>query len=350
MTKEISFKDIMSSYKVVSSLQNIKGDILENFILNKYPEVLDLLLRDNTTRQNIIWATDSYIEFGKEYKSNKPILLELITGKNDGIIMPRVQKNKELQKSRSKVMAEIFTPSWVCNMQNNLIDNAWFERENNFNTELEKTWQTNNNKIIFSKDKKWQDYIEDTRLEITCGEAPYLTSRYDTTTGEFIHIKNRIGLLDRKLRVINENVEEQSNWIKMAQTAFLNIYGFEWQGDNLLLAREALLFTFIENYELKFGIEPDLKDILLIANIISWNIWQMDGLKGVIPNSCNPEETLTEDIFGETEKVITECEGCKKNNIYKHNGIYALIKDWGEKDLLTGKKSKTIKYIDLLKK
>lgn len=78
-------------------------------------------------------------------------------------------------------------------------------------------------------------------MEITCGEGPYLVSRYDTTTGDFIPVEERIGLLDRKLRVISENTETSGEWLEMAQKAYKNIYAFEWQGDNLLLAREALL-------------------------------------------------------------------------------------------------------------
>jgi hypothetical protein len=33
-------------------------------------------------------------------------------------------------------MAEVFTPSWICNAQNNLIDNTWFGRDNVFNKEI----------------------------------------------------------------------------------------------------------------------------------------------------------------------------------------------------------------------
>ena len=33
-------------------------DVNENELYKKYPRVLDLLLSDNTTRKNIIWATD----------------------------------------------------------------------------------------------------------------------------------------------------------------------------------------------------------------------------------------------------------------------------------------------------
>jgi hypothetical protein len=329
-------------------------DILENEIIEKYPDVLGILLRDHTTQKNIFWATDNYKHLGDSYQFQFEILPELITGENGNIIMPRVQKDKILQLSRSKEMAEVFTPSWVCNAQNNLIDNAWFERENIFNIEKndngKRIWQSTKDKVKFPEGKTWKHYVRDTRLEITCGEAPYLASRYDTTTGEFIAIENRIGLLDRKLRVISENVDEPGKWLEAAQTAFKNTYAFEWQGDSLLLAREVMLITFIENYTAKFNKEPLLKSIQYIAYIISWNVWQMDGLKGVVPNSCGTKTVETTNLFGEIEKEENVCEGCSKNNIHKHNGTYCLIKDWGAKDLNTGRKGRKIRFVDLIKK
>lgn len=330
-------------------------DILENEILEKYPEVLQILLRDHTTKKNIFVATDNYEYLGDGYKFNDPILVELITGDNGNIIMPRVQKDKILQQSRSKEMAEVFTPSWICNAQNNLIDNEWFGKKGVFNIEVKlpdgsSSWEINKEKITFPENKTWKHYVRDTRLEIACGEAPYITSRYDTTTGKFIPVERRIGLLDRKLRVINENVHSTSEWIKAAQTAYKNIYAFEWHGDNLLLAREAMLITFIENFTLKFGKEPMLKSIQYIAYIISWNVWQMDGLKGVIPNSCKDKIITIENLWGEKEITKISCEGCKKNDIYKHNGIYCLVKDWDNTDLKTGNKGRKIRFIDLIKK
>jgi len=53
--------------------------------------------------------------------------------------------------------------------------------------------------------------------------------------------------------VINENVNASGDWLKAVQIAYRSTYAFEWQGDSLLLAREAMLVTFIENYQLKFA-------------------------------------------------------------------------------------------------
>lgn len=78
--------------------------------------------------------------------------------------------------------------------------------------------------------------MQDTRLEISCGEALYIVSIYATVTGKVIKIKDRIGLLDRKLRIIDENTVTKEKWLKWAEIAFKNVYGYDWQGDNVLIA------------------------------------------------------------------------------------------------------------------
>ena len=118
-------------------------DINEDDILALGKDVLEALLRDHTTRKNIFWATSDYESLGEEYGYDKQILPELVTGKNNKVVMPRILKSREQQTARSKDMAEVFTPSWVCNAQNNLVDEAWFGRKDVFNIEdSEKhTWQ-----------------------------------------------------------------------------------------------------------------------------------------------------------------------------------------------------------------
>jgi hypothetical protein len=327
-------------------------DILENEILEQYPDVLEKLLRDHNTQKNIFWATENYKHLGKGYGFNDPILPELITGDNGNVIMPRIQKDKILQQSRSKEMAEVFTPSWICNAQNNLIDASWFGRKDVFNTEAKNSqnsldWETNNQIVTFPNGKSWKDYISDTRLEMACGEAPYITSRYDSTTGEFIPVENRIGILDRKLRVINENVKTSGDWLKAVQIAYRSTYAFEWQGDSLLLAREAMLVTFIENYQLKFAKEPLARSLDFIAYIISWNVWQMDGVKGVVPNSCGTLTITDTDLFGNIKTDNRFCVGCMDGTFKNHNGIKCLIKDWTKKDLSTGRMGRKFRFIDL---
>jgi len=314
-------------------------DILEDSILKESPKLLDLLLIDRTReflkqeQKNIIWATDSYINLGKEFESEFPILPTLITGKNGRVIQPRSTKQRSEQQLRTKNKAEVFTPSWICNAQNNLIDNEWFGAgyENQFNTEkVDNTWTVNIAKIQFPEGKTWRDYVRDVRLEITCGEAPYLVSPYDTTTGESIPVLKRIGLLDRKLRIVGENTETEEDWLKYAKYAVQSVYGYEWQGDNILLARENVLFTAIDYYKEKFSKEPAIQQTIEFAEIIAWNIWQMDGLKCVLPNSCHDEIEKNRGLFPELEtpNKIKHCPGCSTNIVSKHNGHYCIIKDW----------------------
>jgi len=318
-------------------------DVRENDLLKLSVSVFKTLLCDHTTGRNIFWATHDYEALGTGYGYHSEILPELITGENGMVIRPRVLKSKENQADRVKNKAEVFTPSWVCNAQNNLVDEAWFGYKDVFNVEDDEnhTWQTNPDKVRFPEGKTWKDYVCATRMEISCGEAPYIASRYDTTTGEHIAIGQRIGLLDRKLRVVGENTENSEEWLEWSQIAYTNIYGYEWQGDNLLLAREALLQSFIEYYKEKFGKDPMLRSINKIANIISWNIWQMDGLKGVVPNSCrNGVTEKKQTLFGE-EDVVVNCAGCQKENMRTHNGLYCIIRDWTN--------NKKIRFIDLIK-
>ena len=269
-------------------------------------EIIETLLIDRTTNRNIIWGTDDYEILGREYDSHYPILYSLITGKNSNVIQPRILKTKESQGKRTKGKAEVFTLSWVCNAQNNLVDNAWFGSENIFNREIEKGWETNIEKIKFpdKKNKTWQKYVDEKRLEITCGEAPYLVSRYDTVSGEPLELKDRIGMLDRKMRVVSENTDSDTEWLKWSERAFQSVYGFEFQGDSLLIARENLLASYCDYMEEKLNRYPTEKELVNIAKIISWNLWQMDGLTYTIPyeEAVEPIEQITLFDFQEKDK------------------------------------------------
>ena len=318
--KEISIKDIYSSF----------------------PEVLNILLHDNTTKKNIIWATDNYKNKGLGHLPTDEIKPFHLMGKVR-TIRPRIEKSKAEQTKRCKDNAEVFTPSWIVNKQNNLVDNAWFGSENKFNIEkTDNTWEPTE-KVIFSNDKTWIDYVNDVRLEICCGEAPYLVSRYDTVTGEKIENKNRIGLLDRKFRAINENAKDDEEWVEYAIKAIKSIYGYEFQGDNLLIARENVLLDFLDYYLARFDELPEKELLIDIATIISWNIWQMDGIKYVVPFSCHNEveKQVQLNLFGDpVEPKVDICPGCKTNDPKKHNGKRCYIMDW--------EKNRKIKFVSLM--
>lgn len=307
-----------------------KVDIKENYIYELDDKLLEILLKDHSSNKNIIWATDNYAIRGKGYYPHDHIALKTITGRNGLVIKPRVKKSKKEQNKRIKDKAEVFTPSWICNIQNNSLNETWFDRKNVFNKEIDETWEVNKNKITFPEGRTWQDYVKLKVLEISCGEAPYLVSRYDTVSGEWLEVNNRIGALDRKIRVVNENVDNEKDWHDWVIEAYKSTFGFEWQGDSLLIARENLLFTFIDYYVERFENYPIKEYLEEIAKILSWNIWQMDGLKYVIPDSCKPEPKMQLSFF-EDDNEPQECPGCKKNNNSQHTGIYCKVMNWKTK-------------------
>ena len=283
-----------------------KGDCLMGAVsFQEYPlkQVLRLLLTDKTTQENIIFATDGYESLGEEYSAKNQITVEKITNP-DFALLRRFDKDASQQQGRTRVNAEVMTPAWVINKMVSHADEEWFGRPEVFNVQNDDhTWSVKTQEIRFPKGKTWQEYVESRRIEITCGEAPYIVSRYDTTTGEEIQIKNRIGMLDRKLRIVGENTDSESEWMKWAICAFQSVYGYEFQGDNLLLARINLLLTFVEYLDAKWHRKPTNPELRKIANIISWNIWQMDGLTKTIPYSKKQEAEQQGflDMFFETE-------------------------------------------------
>lgn len=294
------------------------------------PEVLKRLLWDHSRRKvddkpdYIVWATDDYAWRGEGYRKEDRILPERVRGEGrERIIMPRVLKLKSAQVDRTKAMAEVFTPSWICNAQNNLIDDVWFGRKGVFNEQDDAghSWKTNPDKIDFAgTGKTWLDYVVDTRLEITCGEAPYLASRYDTTTGEYIEVRDRIGMLDRKLRVVAENTDGEADFVKYARRACQSVYGYEFQGDSLLLAREAVYQSFLDHYHDKFGDDAKLSDSVLqyVAYVVSWNIFQMDGINCYVPYSAYEEESEENTLFGVSKSLV------------KYDGVEAQVAEWND--------------------
>lgn len=248
------------------------ADISENKIREQTPDILDILLIDRTSSaagktKNIIWANENYFDLGKDYAANAQIKPELITGQMGHIIMPRALKSRELQKERTKSKAEVFTPTWIVKKQNDVLEYDYL------NDSLE-------------------SYVKRKWLEITCGEAPYMATRYDMETGDVIPLLERVGFVDRKLKRINAEIENNAEWQRLVEEAFKSSYGFEWNGDSLLLARENLLYTYRDYYFDKWQAEPTEGLLKEIAEIISYNIFQMDGLKYIIPFTEKREKVI----------------------------------------------------------
>ena len=273
--------------------------------------VLDTLLKDKSTGKNIIWATDPPEEL-------QTVMYEPVTDRSQittqqlglthyEVVLPRMMKQTDTQQQRTRKKGEVFSPAWVCNKMNNALDADWFrglgagETAGQFTVELPQGWQTVETPVQFpvckGRTPAWVQYVQSRRLEVTCGEAPFLASRYDAATGEMIPVARRIGILDRKLRVVSENAATEDEWRKYATHAVQSTYGYEYQGDNLLLARVNLLLTYAEHLQARWQRKPTKEELQPIATIISWNLWQMDGLRLSVPGGKPQPEAEQLDLF-----------------------------------------------------
>ena len=297
-------------------------DIREDYLLKK-DNLLEIILQDRTTSKNILWATDSYEKMGESYLFQSEIKTGLITGEFGSLIQPRAIKSKEEQLYRTRDKAEVFTPLTIVKLMNESCDIKRVTKHN------------------------WQKYVALLKLEITCGEAPFIVSRYDPVSDsqELLPLSERVGFLDNKMHIVSKYCDTVEDWLKWSKIAFQSSYGYEWQGDSLLIARENLLYTFIDYYKDKFKKNPNLKLQKEIAEIIVWNIFQMDGLRYVIPMSCKNEKIIIkgeETLFEKKDDYIVEkpCAGCEKKTAKNHNGVYVKIMDW--------KEGKIIRFVDIV--
>ena len=277
--------------------------------------LLDRLLADKTTKAHILWGTDAYETRGPEYRRNHQMTPALITGENADVIKTRARKALEQQTERTRRHAEVFTPLSLCARMVSDADAAWFGTADKFLPDQP---------VRFTKKKTWKHYVDSRRMEITCGEAPYLVSRYDACTGEAIPIRHRIGLLDRKLRAVNENTVNEEEWLTWALRAFQATYGYEFQGDNLLIARVNLLMTYEEYLYARWKRKPTPDEYRTIVNTITWNLWQMDGLTGQIPY-CREDDWQETNLFESPETATDELSQQPACRIY----------DWRRKNSLT---------------
>lgn len=283
--------------------------------------LLNPLLADKTTKSNILWGTDAYKEHGSGYQRDNEITVELITGDQSGIIKNRARKALEQQSERTRRHGEVFTPSWICEKMNDYADEMWLGKADVLKKDGQKT-----EKIMFPKRRKWQHYVDSRRLEITCGEAPYLVNRYDVATGELIPLGDRSGILDRKLRVVNENTADETEWLRWIVRAFQATYGYEFQGDNLLIARVNLLMTFEEYLQSRWKRKPTDKEYKAVVNTIAWNLWQMDGLTGTVPYCKAPEEYRQINLFEwlESDEYQAKAEQQPHSRIFDWRGDRSL--------------------------
>ena len=285
-----------------------------------------ILLADRSSGAFIRWACNAYTTHGESYAADQEIYPHQVH-----LIQERTRKTQEEQRDRTKKSAEVFTPAWLCNAMINARDAAYFGREEVFNRMEAPSWTPTRKTIDFpttasGRRLAWERYIDARCLEITCGEAPFLVSRYDAADGRPIPLAERIGILDRKLRIIGEHTCTAEDWFHWAKRALESAYAYEYQGDSLFLARLNLFLSISEYHRHLWKRPLNRHQQEEVARILSWNLWQMDGLTATTPfvtKQGKPEDSLF-DFYAITAE---------------RRPLRSLIRDWRGK--------KTIRFSEL---
>ena len=261
-------------------LMNIRDDITR---LDR-AGLLDGLLADRTTGGRLLWGTDALSDRGEGFQREDELRPSRLTGVWEGSVETRARRDFEGQSGPLPVHADPFTPTAVVRDMVDRLDADWVgRREGYYKIDID------SGKIYFPKRRNWRQYADSRRIEIACGEAPFLAGRYDAVSGETVPLDRRTAILDRKLRGVSENAAHEQEWMEWARRAFLSVYGYEYRGDRLLIARVNLLASYGEYFRERWGKPPDPEAEREIAEIITWNLWQMDGLTERIPGLLEPE-------------------------------------------------------------
>ena len=242
-------------------------------------EVLTLFLGDRTTGKNIYMANGGGIGEEEFYR---PVTLEKTKQ-----FKHRWEKSKKEQLERRRNKADVYTP-YACVKK--MTDLLWNDPE------VRK--------------------LSATSLEITCGEAPFITTLRDMQDGRLIPVGERVGILDRKLAIADRLSETDGDFLPAAFLALSSVYGYDYQGDNLFFARCNVLTCFLEAYERRYKEEASAEVIAKAADIISWNFWQMDGVSCCLP------------VYGQNGADLWKCKTKKAKEEWLKGMTPCIIKDW----------------------
>ena len=93
-----------------------------------------------------------------------------------------------------------------------------------------------------------------------------------------------------------------------------------------------MLETFCEYTQERWHKEPKDSALKRIAKIISWNLWQMDGIKGIIPHKGIAKEPAEENEQYQLTlfEIMGVAESEPKSNEILQETIDCKIYDWRE--------------------
>lgn len=256
--------------------------------------LLTPLLFDHTHQSNIVFVTDNYENAGCQPSSE-------ITSDNVFVLNIRALKNKDVKDARTKNQAEVYTPVKIVR---EMLDALEEESKDDFET--------------------GEAFIDATILEITCGEGAFIATRYEPDTGIIIPVPERTGAFDRKMQMAYKSSNSYESFEALALRALKATYAYELQGDSLLIARVNMLMDFIEHCGEYYSQRPEPCVLMQAAEIITLNLFQMDGLTGRTPKVSSDKAVNELDMF-EIQEIPDDYREDKE----------VIIKDWAEDKFIT---------------
>ena len=219
--------------------------------------VLETLLTDKSTRRPLVWPSGP--EHPAAWMSRDDLL--------------RPDKNAEDPQAEQAEFLE-----W--NRKLNSLDAAWFGHEPAFNTESASGWQTLSEPVAFDDPFHWKKYVIRPVFLFQAGRGQALVFRPFALGAQPMPYEKRMGILDRRLRIISENTREESEWLRWAESALQSLYGTDSSPLSIFQARLSAIMAVREAYAQRFGAQLPVREEKYMVTTLCWNLFQMDPVTG----------------------------------------------------------------------
>ena len=376
--KVYALKETEQTEELYKYLLIVQCNALNSILPGMFQTIADyteLLLPDNLLREgSVIEQMISQIPEDNWQDAVQIIgwLYQYYNSEKKDDVFAALKKNVKITKENIPAATQLFTPDWIVRyMVENSLGRLWVEGHPDTKTQLlptpeEQAAYTAGNRD--PEDTKWHYYLEEAQQEPQVqAQLSEISKQYADLTPEQIKVIDPCcgsgHILAYLFDVLMQIYENYGYTPRDAVTSILqnNLYGLDIddraaqlayfavmmkarrydrrffshttqphvyaieesnriekpdQGDNLLLARVNLLLTYAEHLQARWQRKPTKEELQPIANIISWNLWQMDGLHLSVPGGKPQPEAEQLDLFSMfgTVKEQTPAVSCKVKN------------------------------------
>lgn len=219
--------------------------------------VLETLLTDKSTRRPLVWPSGP--NHPAAWMSREDFLRPQLAAED-----PQAEQAEFLEWNRKL----------------NTLDAAWFGHEPAFNEESAQGWQTLSEPVAFDDPFHWKKYVTRPVFLFQAGHGQALVFRPFAQGAEPMQYGKRMGILDRRLRIISENTREESEWLRWAESALQSLYGTDVSPLAIFQARLSALVAVREAYAQRFGGQLPVREEKYMVTTLCWNLFQMDPRTG----------------------------------------------------------------------